>query len=74
MKPTFEELLEKARNLPPMTEDEKSEQGLNFSYGNLALTRVGCSRLAFKKLAMEKYGWSSDRFDTWSFGKEWKQP
>ena len=71
---SFEELVERARALPPMSKDQRDEQTLCFAYGNLGLTHEGCSRKAFKKLAAEKYGWSSDRFDAWSFGKEWKQP
>lgn len=71
----LDELLEAARKRPPMTADERNEQALSFAYGNLACTtNHKPSRRAFRHIAIEKYGWSDERFEKWAEGKEWEVP
>ncbi len=36
---TFEQLLEQARALGPMTDEQRREQAANFAFGQLALTK-----------------------------------
>lgn len=51
---SYEDLLEKARNLPPMTEAQKEEQRRSFAYGNLACsTNHRVSREIVDKVADE---------------------
>ena len=60
------QLMEDAKKLPPMTEVERQEQALNFTYGNLAAsTRHKPQRAAFAKIAREEYGWSEATFAAW---------
>ena len=70
----FEALLAKIRQLQPPTEDAKTAQRIDWVYGNLALTRNGADRMAFKKLATETLGWTEEKFDAWSFGRKWGPP
>lgn len=64
-------LLARVRELPPMTPDERVEQGFSFAYGNLACTtNHKPNRAAFRTLALEE-GWTEERFNTWASDKEW---
>lgn len=68
---TYEELVEEARKLPPMTRDQRDEQALCFAYGNLACsTNHKPSRAAFWASA-EKMEWSRERFEVWAAGRKW---
>jgi len=60
-----QQLMNDAEKLPPMTEDERNAQRLDFAYGNLAAsTHHKPERAAFAKLAFD-LGWSSEKFDGW---------
>jgi hypothetical protein len=68
---TLEELYEKVRKLPPMTERQREEQGFSFSYGNLACTtNHKPTRAAFAKLARDR-GWTEEQFAAWADTREW---
>jgi hypothetical protein len=68
---TFEELLERVRSLPPMTDDQRAKQAMSFAYGNLACsTHHKPVRAAFAAVA-RRYGWSGERFERWAADKEW---
>ena len=71
--PTLEELIEEVRRLPPMTERQKQEQTLDYSYGNLAAsTRHKPSLFAFQRAAVLDFGWTEAEFAAWARGKEWR--
>ena len=57
-KPTLEELIERARTLPPMTPEEQEAQRRSFAYGNLRLSGIEVTRedidLAAEKLDRER--------------------
>lgn len=64
-------LIQRARELPPMTADEREEQSLCFAYGNLACTtNHKPHKSAFASLALDM-GWSEERFAAWAADKEW---
>ncbi len=44
MKRTLNELLEKAKQLPPMTEEQKENQAVSFVYGNLQLSGINVTK------------------------------
>jgi predicted HAD superfamily Cof-like phosphohydrolase len=67
-------LKEAALALPPMTPQQKSEQRLDFAYGNIAIDGKA-SRSAFKIIATttidDGLGWSEEQFDAWAADKIW---
>jgi hypothetical protein len=72
---TYERLKEEVRKLPPMTPEQRFENALDFSYGNLALSsRHKPSKSAFRILAIQQGGWSEDKFEAWALDKEWWDP
>lgn len=52
------------------------EQRLDFAYGNLAAsTNHKPCRDAFRKLAAEQFGWSTETFDRWADARKgWRNP
>jgi len=50
---------------PEMTERQRQQQKLSFAYGNLAISRKP-NRAAFKKIAVEEYGWTEVEFNAWA--------
>lgn len=71
MAETLDELLEKVRKLPPMTEEEKDLQAIDWIWGQLACsTNHKPRREVFKKMALAR-GWTEERFDKWADTKEW---
>ena len=68
----LEELLEEARRLPPMTDEQREEQRLDFAYGNLACSTNHKPVLeAFWAVASGR-GWTRERFAKWAAGREWR--
>lgn len=66
------DLIEKVRNLPPMTRKQRRLQSLNWAYGNLACsTNHKPTRAAFAKL-FRKDGFSYAEFAEWAADKEWR--
>lgn len=66
-KQLLQELLDRARQLPPATTEEQHERAMSFAYGNLAMTtKHKPSRAAFEKLAAYRYGWSAEKFKAWA--------
>lgn len=64
-------LIERMKNLPPMTARQAEEQRMDFAYGNLYLTeRHRPSRKVFASLCKDR-GWTDMEFELWAFGKEW---
>ena len=71
-------LKERARALPEMTPQQKAEQRLDWSYGNLAIDGRA-QRASFKRHAMLPLGdfgcgWTEEQFDVWAKDKEWRTP
>jgi hypothetical protein len=69
----LETLLERAWALPPPTKEERDEQALWFTYGNLAAsTNHKPSLVAFWEIARDRFGWSPERFIKWADGRQWR--
>jgi len=52
---TFEELLEKARSLRPMTEEERIEQRISFAWGDAAIDWPDPPPIALDKFAADRW-------------------
>ena len=67
----LDELLAKAKTLPPMTVREKQEQKLGFAWGNLACSsNHKPTRAPFEETAKD-WGWTEAEFEKWASDKEW---
>jgi len=53
--PTLEELLEKARSLPPMTEEQRIEQRISFAWGNAAIEWPDPPLISLDKFAADQW-------------------
>jgi hypothetical protein len=68
---TIDQLMYLVRELPPMTERELRDQGLDFVYGNLAAsTNHKPKRDVFAKLA-DDMGFTPEEFTVWAAGRKW---
>jgi hypothetical protein len=72
MSDPLDDLLARARALPPMTDDERAEQQLDFTYGNLALSTHHKPVKAAFAAASRRFGWSEERFELWAAGRAWR--
>ena len=68
----YARLLEEVRLLPDMTVDQRKEQAMGWTYGNLAID-CPVSREAFRKLS-EQFDWSTEQFDAWAAERKWDLP
>ncbi len=71
----LDDLIERVRLLPPPTKREREAQALSFAYGNLAAsTRHLPCRRSFAQLAADRYGWTSEDFETWADKRDgWRE-
>jgi hypothetical protein len=68
----YHRLKELVTRLPPMTEDQRIEQRLDFVYGNLVCsTNHRPVRAAFATIA-KSMGWSAERFEKWAAERAWR--
>lgn len=71
MAETLDDLLDRIRKLPPMTEEEKEAQAIDWVWGQLAAsTNHKPRRAVFRTMALAR-GWTEERFKTWADSKEW---
>jgi hypothetical protein len=69
----LEDLIKRAKGLPPMTERQREVQRFDFAYGNLACTtNHKPTRQAFALLAKSR-GWTAPQFTEWAEDKAWWQ-
>lgn len=58
--PELDALLERARQLPPMTAGQLREQRISFAYGNVAIENPRITREMVERLHDETYGKPED--------------
>ena len=71
MSKKLNDLIAKAKKLPPMTKRQRDERDMDFAYGNFACSsNHKPQRLAFRQVAQSR-GWTQEEFDKWAEDKVW---